>query len=85
MNTSNLTVPKMRRKKALKNKIIAAPYLLWMVVFIVAPLIFVFYYAFTDYTGAFTFANITGLSQFAETFLNSVWLGAAAALISLAP
>ncbi len=46
-----------------KNKsgqvVLNAPYLLWSVLFIIVPLIFVVYYAFTTADGQFTFENIT--------------------------
>ena len=42
----------------MKKKLIAAPYLVWMVLFIVAPLLIVVYYAFTDSAGHFSIANI---------------------------
>ncbi len=37
---------------------LAAPHAVWSVLFIIAPLIFVAYYAFTDKEGAFTLDNI---------------------------
>ena len=67
----------------MRAKLAAAPYLVWMGLFIVAPLIFVFYYAFTDSAGHFTFANIAGLKAYLPTFLDSILLGAIAALICL--
>ena len=39
--------------------VLNAPYLLWSVIFIVVPLLFVVYYAFTDSNGAFTLKNFT--------------------------
>ncbi len=38
---------------------LAAPHAVWSVLFIIAPLIFVAYYAFTDKSGAFTLDNIS--------------------------
>lgn len=67
----------------MRRKLTAAPYIVWMVLFIVAPLLFVFYYAFTDGNGSFTFANITALKAYLPTFLDSIFLGAVAALICL--
>lgn len=67
----------------MKQKLINAPYLIWMSLFIIAPLIFVCYYAFTDATGAFTFSNIVELGEYAPVFLKSIYLGAVAALVSL--
>ena len=43
----------------MKTKSLAAPYLVWMILFTVVPLGIVVWYAFTDsITGAFTFGNI---------------------------
>ena len=41
------------------NRLALAPYSVWAVLFIVVPLIFVAYYAFTDQNFNFTFDNIT--------------------------
>lgn len=38
---------------------LAAPHAVWSVLFIIAPLIFVAYYAFTDKDGAFTLDNVS--------------------------
>ena len=67
----------------MRAKLAAAPYLVWMTLFIVAPLIFVFVYAFTDASGHFTFANIAALKDYLPTFLDSILLGAIAAIICL--
>ena len=67
----------------MKNKLAAAPYLVWMVIFIVAPLIFVAYFAFTDMNGGFTLNNIVNLKDYIPVFLDSIWMGAVAALICL--
>ncbi len=46
-------------KRRRTGKGILAPYSLWALLFIVVPLVFVAYYAFTDNDFAFTFENIT--------------------------
>ena len=46
------------KHRSFLQKCLAAPHMVWTVLFIVAPLIFVAYYAFTDSEGAFTFDNI---------------------------
>ncbi|MBQ8208509.1 MAG: ABC transporter permease [Clostridia bacterium] len=46
------------KNRSFLQKCLAAPHMVWTVLFIVAPLIFVAYYAFTDSDGAFTFDNI---------------------------
>lgn len=61
----------------------AAPYLVWAVIFIVVPLLMVLYYAFTDQNGAFTLNNLKEITAFADTFLISIWLGAVATVICL--
>ena len=69
--------------RSLKAKLIASPYLVWSALFIIAPLIFVAYYAFTDSTGAFTLDNIFELNKYTTTFLRSVWFGIVATIICL--
>ncbi|MEG1834495.1 MAG: ABC transporter permease [Oscillospiraceae bacterium] len=70
-------------KSSLLKKLINAPYILWSVIFIIAPLIMVVYYAFTDREGNFTFANIEGLSAYTETFGRSIWYALLATIICL--
>ena len=59
----------------------AAPHILWSVLFILAPLIFVIYYSFTDTNGVFTFGNILALEEHTNTFLLSVSLSVIATFI----
>ena len=68
----------------LKSKITAAPYLVWMAAFIVAPLLMVLYFAFTDKAGHFTLENLSGLSQYTPVFVRSILLAAIATVICLA-
>ncbi len=69
--------------RTLKAKLVASPYIVWSVLFIIAPLIFVAYYAFTDSSGTFTIENIFELSKYTTTFLRSVWFGIVATIICL--
>ena len=51
----------MRRRWELKNKssrYLASPYIIWIVGFIVIPLLTIVYYGFTDKSGAFTLSNL---------------------------
>ncbi len=73
----------MSSRSSLKSKLVASPYIVWSVLFIVAPLIFVVYYSFTDASGSFTFDNIEALSKYAPTFLRSIWFGIVATIICL--
>ena len=45
-----------------KKNILAAPFSIWSIGFILIPLGMVFYYGLTDKTGAFTLENITAIS-----------------------
>lgn len=65
------------------KKIINAPYMLWSVLFIIAPLIMVIYYAFTDANGAFTWDNVSQIGDYSTTFILSVGYGAIATVICL--
>lgn len=67
----------------MKNKWLAAPYTVWMTVFIIVPMLLVGYFAFTDRNGAFTLDNIVQVGQYSNVFLRSIWLGAIATLLSL--
>ncbi len=63
------------KRQAHKNtfqKIAAVPHSVWTVMFIAAPMLFVLYFAFTDNDGHFSFANITGLSQYTNVFVLSI-------------
>ncbi len=62
---------------------IAAPYALWSVLFIVAPLAIVAYYALTDADGNFTFSNIAQLTMYGDTIARSIYFGLIATVICL--
>ncbi len=65
------------------KKLLSAPYLLWMAVFIIVPLGMVAYFAFTTETGAFTLDNLAAVSQYSNIFIRSIWLAAIATIICL--
>lgn len=69
--------------KSLMRSAAAAPHVVWSVLFIVAPLLFVCYYAFTDASGHLTFSNILGLGNYANTFGLSVAFAFIATVICL--
>ena len=72
-------------KKSFMQKAAAAPHMVWSVLFIIAPLIFVVYYAFTDKDGNPTLGNITELAQasYLEVFIRSVCFAFLATVICL--
>lgn len=65
----------MNRKKALQ-----APYLFWSIMFIIIPLCMIFYYGFTDKTGAFTIENITAIAT--AEHAKALWLSMLLSLVS---
>ena len=72
-----------RKRRSWMHSIAAAPHIAWAVMFIILPLLIVVYYAFTDENGAFSFANITGLTEYADIFLLSLELSVIATLVCL--
>ena len=64
-------------------KFAAAPHIAWSVLFIVAPLLFVVYFAFTNVNGEFTFENISMLSTYSKTFILSLLFSLIATVICI--
>ncbi len=56
----------------MNKKILSAPYLLWSIVFIIIPLLMVFYYGLTDKSGAFTLENILAIATVEHS--KALWL-----------
>ena len=69
------------KTKSLFARAAAAPHVVWSVLFIVAPLLFVFYYALTDANGNFTFENLGALGDYGNTFFLSISLSLIATVI----
>lgn len=68
----------------MKNKLYSAPYLVWLGIFIIVPLVLVIYFAFTDsITGEFTLRNLAGIKDYMPIFLKSIWLALIASVICL--
>ena len=62
-----------KKKLSFLERAAAVPHLVWAVMFIVAPLIFVAFFAFTDSeTGSFSFSNVGALSSYSHIFLVSI-------------
>lgn len=74
---------KRRLQRKMKNKIASAPYLVWMIVFILVPLIMVGYFAFTDKDGSFTLDYVSNVAQYTPIFVRSIWLALIATVICL--
>lgn len=75
----------MSGKRSFWQRAAAAPHMVWSVLFIIAPLIFVLYYSFTDSQGNFTLDNIKSIfnQKYVVIFVNSVTLAVIATLICL--
>lgn len=65
------------------RKAVAAPYLVWMAVFIVVPLGLIVLFAFTDSSGAFTLEHISQVGKYAGVIWRSILLAAISTVICL--
>ena len=66
-----------------KSRYPAFPYLIFMVIFIVVPLLFVAYYAFTSLDGGFTLDNIARVESYIPVIIKSIYLAMIATIICL--
>lgn len=73
----------MKNKRSAFERIASSPYIIWSAIFIIAPLLFVAYFAFTDRDGNFTFENILSLSSYSETFIMSLGFSLIATTVCL--
>ena len=73
----------MKNKRSAFERIASSPYIVWSAIFIIAPLLFVAYFAFTDRDGNFTFENILSLSSYSETFIMSLGFSLIATTVCL--
>lgn len=71
------------RNRPLLERAAAAPHIVWSALFIIAPLLIVVYFAFTDISGKFTLDNIASLTDYANIFGLSVSFAFVATLICL--
>ncbi len=69
----------------MKNKLdrFAIPYVVWMAIFVVAPILLMVVYAFTTEGGGFTLANFADLGDYLPVFTRSFYLAIIATLICL--
>jgi spermidine/putrescine transport system permease protein len=66
-----------------RNRLFAAPYVGWMALFVVAPIVLVVIYAFTGADGGFTLANFARMNRYAGVFARSFWLAFVATAVCL--
>ncbi len=57
----------------MKKHLIAVPYYIWAILFIVAPLLMIAYSAFTNSSGAFTLENVAQIGRYWQVLLRSVY------------
>ena len=67
----------------MKSKAISFPYVGWMAIFVIAPLIMVVVYAFTTRDGGFTWDNFAAMGGYLGVFGRSFLLAAIATVICL--
>ena len=71
------------RGRSVFQKMAATPHIVWMIMFIVAPMLFVLYFAFTDGEGKFTLSNISSLAGYGNVFVLSIGFALIATVICL--
>lgn len=67
----------------MKNKAISFPYVGWMALFVVAPIVIIAVYAFTSAGGGFTLSNFQNMAQYIAAFGRSFLLAAVATAVCL--
>ncbi|MDR2606264.1 MAG: ABC transporter permease [Oscillospiraceae bacterium] len=65
------------------KKLPALPYVVWMAIFVVTPLVLVVVYAFTNADGAFTLSNFEHAENYVSVFVRSLTLALIATVICL--
>ena len=70
-------------KKSFGSQLLAAPHIVWSVLFIVVPLFIMLYFAFTNADGAFTLENIQQIGLYKKAFGISILYAAIATVITL--
>lgn len=71
------------RGRSVFQRIAATPHIVWMIMFIVAPMLFVLYFAFTDAEGNFSLSNITSLAEYSNVFVLSIGFALIATVVCL--
>lgn len=73
----------MRTTNSRKARLASVPYVVWMALFTVAPLILIVIYAFSATDGSFTLGNFSGMTAYVGVFSRSLGLAAIATVICL--
>ena len=67
----------------MRNRALAIPYVVWMALFVIAPLILIVIYAFTAKDGGVTLSNFSNMGQYFPAFRHSFVLAVIATLICI--
>ncbi len=67
----------------MRVKALSLPYIVWMAIFTLVPMLLVLVFAFTDKTWNFTVENIINVGYYSNIFLRSIGLGALSTAICL--
>ena len=62
--------------RKLGRQLLAGPYLVWIIGFILLPIVIILYYAFTNTSGAFTWDNIAAIADTGTCKIHSAFLKA---------
>ena len=67
------------------RQLLAGPYIVWIIGFIILPVLMILYYAFTDLAPPFTFSNLAAIAQpiHLKSLLMALKLGILSTLICL--
>ena len=66
-----------------KRSLFAIPYVIWMALFVVIPIVIMLVYSLTTAEGALTAENYTGMGLYLTVFGRSFWLAVVATLVCL--
>ena len=67
----------------MRNRSLAIPYVVWMAVFVIAPLLLIVVYAFTAKDGGVTLSNFSNMGQYLPAFRHSFVLAVTATVICI--
>lgn len=67
----------------MKSKLIALPYIIWMCIFTLIPLLLVVFFALTTENNEFTLSNLTAMNDYLDVLFRSVGFAVIATIICL--
>ncbi|MBQ3092902.1 MAG: ABC transporter permease [Clostridia bacterium] len=67
----------------MKIKLSLVPYIIWMLIFVIIPVILIIYFSFTDINKSLSFDNILEAGKYSQVFLRSIIIGAISTVLCL--